>query len=289
MALSDTACRSAKGRQAEYKLSDGGGLYLLVKPSGTRLWNQAYQFSGKQKKLSHGAYPSVSLAEARRLRDEAKKLLASGVDPGANKKVAKLTAVISATNTFGGIADEYLQRIEDEGAAASTVAKNRWLLVDLAGPDLGGQPIADITPAEILVLLQRIERTGRRETARRLRSVIGTVFRLAIATLRAKDNPTLLLRGALKAPRCSTGPRFTDEKCLGALLMAIDAYDGWPTLRSALQFTGLTFARPGEVRGATWAEIDVEEAIWRINGTRTKVRRPHEMPLSRQALDVCAR
>ena len=100
MALTDTACRNAKGRETEYKLSDGGGLYLLVKPSGTRLWNQAYRFSGKQKKLSHGAYPSVSLADARRLRDEARKLLASGVDPGANKKVAKLTAVISATNTF---------------------------------------------------------------------------------------------------------------------------------------------------------------------------------------------
>jgi len=127
MALTDTACRAAKGRETEYKLSDGGGLYLLVKPSGSRLWNQACRFSGKQKKLSHGAYPSVSLAEARRLRDEAKKLLASGVDPGANKKSAKLTAVISATNTFGGIADEYLQRIEDEGAAASTVTKNRWL------------------------------------------------------------------------------------------------------------------------------------------------------------------
>ncbi|MFY9736735.1 MAG: integrase arm-type DNA-binding domain-containing protein, partial [Rhodoplanes sp.] len=286
MALTDTACRAAKGRQTEYKLADGGGLYLLVKPSGSRLWNQAYRFSGKQKKLSHGAYPSVSLAEARRLRDEAKNLLASGVDPGANKKVTKLTAVISATNTFGGIAEEYLQRIEDEGVAASTVTKNRWLLVDLAGPDLGARPIADITPAEVLALLQRIERSGRRETARRLRSVIGTVFRLAIATLRAKDDPTLLLRGALKAPKVQHRAAITDEKHLGALLVAIDAYDGWPTLRCALQFTALTFARPGEVRGATWAEIDVEEAIWRINGARTKVRRPHDVPLSRQALDV---
>jgi hypothetical protein len=272
MALSDTACRTAKGRQADYKLSDGGGLYLLVKPGGSRLWNQAYRFSGKQKKLSHGAYPSVSLAEARRLRDEAKKLLASGVDPGTNKKVAKLTAVISAKNTFGGVAEEYLQRIEDEGAAASTVTKNRWLLVNLAGPDLGARPIAEITPAEILALLQRIERTGRRETARRLRSVIGTVFRLAVATLRAKNYPTLLLRGALKVPKVQLRAAITDEKQLGALLVAIDAYDGWPTLRCALQFTALTFARPGEVRGATWEEIDVEEAVWRINGARTIAR-----------------
>jgi len=200
--------------------------------------------------------------------------------------IPPLIAVISATNTFGGIAEEYLQRIEDEGAAASTVTKNRWLLVDLAGPDLGARPIADITPAEILALLQRIERSGRRETARRLRSVIGTIFRLAVATLRAKDDPTLLLRGALKAPKVQHRAAITDEKHLGALLAAIDAYEGWPTLRCALQFTALTFARPGEVRGATWAEIDVEEAIWRINGARTKVRRPHDVPLSRQALDV---
>lgn len=286
MTLTNMACRTARGRETDYKLSDGGGLYLLVKPSGSRLWNQAYRFGGKQKKLSHGSYPSVSLADARQLRDEAKKLLASGIDPGANKKAAKLTAVISATNTFGGIAEERLQRLEDEGAAASTVSKNRWMLIDLAGPDLGARPIADITPAEILALLQKIERGGRRETARRLRSVIGTVFRLAIATLRAKDDPTLLLRGALRAPKVKHRAAITDEKLLGALLATIDAYDGWPTLRCALQFTALTFTRPGEVRGATWAEINMEEAVWHINGARTKVRRPHDVPLSRQALDV---
>lgn len=286
MTLTNTACRAAKGRETDYKLSDGGGLYLLVRPSGSRLWNQAYRFGGKQKKLSHGSYPSVSLADARQLRDEAKKLLASGIDPGSNKKAAKLTAVISATNTFGGIAEERLQRLEDEGAAASTVAKNRWMLIDLAGPDLGARPIADITPAEILALLQKIERSGRRETARRLRSVIGTVFRLAIATLRAKDDPTLLLRGALRAPKVKHRAAITDERLFGALLATIDAYDGWPTLRCALQFTALTFTRPGEVRGATWAEINMEEAVWRINGARTKVRRPHDVPLSRQALDV---
>ena len=252
--MSDTACRAAKSRETEYKLSDGGGLYLLVKPSGTRLWNQAYRFSGKQKKLSHGVYPSVSLAEASRLRDEAKKLLASGVDPGANKKTAKLTAVISATNTFGGIAEEYLQRIEDEAAAASTVTKNRWLLVDLAGPDLGARPIADITPAEILALLQRIERSRAPEGGAAAASVIGTVFRLAVSTLRAKDDPTLLLRGALTAPKVRRRAAITDEKRLGALLAAIDGYDGWPTLRCALQFAALTFARPGEVRRAAWVK-----------------------------------
>jgi integrase len=284
--MSDAACRAAKAAEREYKLSDGGGLYLLVKPNGTRLWNQAYRFAGKQKKLSHGSYPTVSLADARRLRDEAKKLLASGVDPGANKRIQRLAAVTSAGDTFGGLAAEYLARIEDEGAAPATVSKNRWMLIDLAGPSLGTRPIADITPAEILVLLQQIERTGRRETARRLRSVIGTVFRLAVATLRAKDDPTLPLRGALKAPKVKHRAAITDEKRLGALLAAIDDYDGWPTLRCALQFAALTFARPGEVRGAVWDEMDIENAVWRIDGKRTKVRRPHDVPLSRQALDV---
>jgi integrase len=186
--------------------------------------------------------------------------LASGVDPGANKKVAKLTAVSSATNTFKGIAEEYLQRIEDESVAESTIAKNRRLLVDLAGPDLGARPIADITPAEILAVLQRIERSGRRETARRLRRLISTVFRLAVSTLRAKDDPTVLLRGALMAPKLQHRAAITDEKHLGALLAAIEAYDGWPTLRCALQFTALTFARPGEVRGATWAETRMRQS-----------------------------
>ena len=286
MPLSDTACRAARGADREYKLSDGGGLYLLVKPNGTRLWNQAYRFAGKQKKLSHGSYPTISLADARRMRDEAKRLLASGVDPGANKRLQKAAAMAAADDTFGAVATEYLARIEDEGAASSTVAKNRWLLIDLAGPVLGSRPIADITPAEILVFLQQIERSGRRETARRLRSVIGTVFRLAVATLRAKDDPTQPLRGALKAPKVQHQAAITDEKRLGALLVAIDEYEGWPTLRCALQFAALTFARPGEVRGAVWDEFQLEDAVWRIDGKRTKVRRPHDVPLSRQAIEV---
>jgi integrase len=286
MPLSDTACRSAKGRERDFKLSDGGGLYLLVKPNGNRLWNQAYRFAGKQKKLSHGPYPAVSLAQARALRDDAKRLLASGTDPAAHKKANKLALALSSENTFGRIAAEHLARLEDGGAAPATVAKNRWMLVDLAGPELGHRPISDITAAEILAVLQHVERSGRRETARRLRSVIGTVFRLAVATLRAPGDPTAALRGALQAPKVQHRAAITDEKHLGGLLANIDQYDGWPTLRCALKFTALTFARPGEVRGATWAEIDMENAVWRIDERRTKVRRSHEIPLSRQALDL---
>ena len=175
--------------------------------------------------------------------------------------------MISAEHTFGSLAAEYLARLEDEGAAAATIKKSQWMLVDLAGPSLGLRPIAEIIPSEVLSVLQQIERSGRRETARRLRSMIGAVFRLAVATLRASGDPTFALRGALKAPKVQHGAAITDEKRLGALLAGIDAYDDWPTLRCALQFVALTFARPGEVRDAIWDAIDVENAVWHIDGS----------------------
>ena len=156
---------------------------------------------------------------------------------------------------------------------------------DLAKP-LANRPIAEITAAEVLDLLKRVEKSGRRETARRLRSVIGAVFRLAIATLRATNDPTYALRGALLKPNVKSRAAITDEKKLGGLLRAIDEFDGWVTLRAALKFCALTFARPGEVRGAKRSEINFDKAVWRISAERTKMRRPHDVPLSRQALEV---
>jgi integrase len=183
------------------------------------------------------------------------------------------------------IADEVLANKEANEAAGSTMNKNRWLLKDLAAP-LAGRPIAEITAAEILDLLKRIEKTGRRETARRLRGAIGSVFRYAIVTLRATSDPTLALQGALLTPKVNHRAAIVDEKELGGLLRAIDGYDGWPSLKAALQFIALTFARPGEVRGATRSEIDFDKAVWRIAPERMKMRRPHEVPLSRQAVAV---
>ena len=167
----------------------------------------------------------------------------------------------------------------------ATLAKKRWLLEDLASP-LTDRPIADITPAEVLDLLKRVEKSGRRETARRLRGVIGCVFRLAIVTLRATNDPTFALRGALLRPNVEHRAAIIDEKKLGGLMRSIDAFDGWPTLGAALKFTALTCARPGEVRGAIRSEINFEKAIWRISGDRTKMRRSHDVPLARQALAV---
>ncbi len=183
----------------------------------------------------------MSLAEARAKRDDAKKLISDGVDPAARKKLDRIAAETAARNTFGLVAGEFLSNVEANGAAPSTLAKNKWLLEDLAAP-LANRPVADITAAEVLDLLKRIEKSGRRETARRLRGVMGTVFRLAVVTLRAPSDPTYALQGALlKAkPRAA----ITDEKKFGGLLRAIDQFDGWPTIKAALKLSALTFRSP---------------------------------------------
>ena len=235
--------------------------------------------------LSFDPYPLTTLAEARRKRDEANRLLANGTDPSVQKRQGKIAAGVAARNTFGAVAAEVLANKQANEAASSTLDKNRWLLENLAAP-LSDRPVADITAAEILDLPKRIEKSGRRETARRLRGVIGSFFRYAIVTLRATSDPTLALQGALLAPKVNHRAAITDEKEVGGLLRAIDGYDGWPTLKAALQFTALTFARPGEVRGAVRREFDFEKAVWRIAPERMKMRRPHEVPLSRQAIAV---
>ncbi len=283
MALTDFAIRKAKAQEKPFKLADGGGLHLLVQANGSKLWRLKYRFAGKEKLLSLGPYPVTTLAEARRKRDEAKRLLATGTDPSAQKRQDKIAAGTAARNTFGAIVEEVLSNKEANQAASSTMDKNRWLLQDLAAP-LTERPIADITAAEILDVLKRVEKTGRRETARRLRGAIGSVFRYAMVTLRATQDPTVALQGALLAPRVNHRAAIVDEKAFGGLLRAIDGYDGWPTLKAALQFTALTFARPGEVRGAMRKEFDLDKAVWRIAPERMKMRRPHEVPLSTQAI-----
>ena len=175
--------------------------------------------------------------------------------------------------------------MKQEGAAEGTITKTEWLLKKLAAP-LAKRPIADITPAEILHLLQQIEKSGRRETARRLRGTISTVFKLATVTLRAETDPTIPLHGALKAPQVTGRAAITDEKKFGVLLNALDDYDGWPTIKAAIQFLILTCVRPGEVRGAVRSEFDLDKAVWRIPAERMKMRHPHDVPLSRQALAV---
>ncbi len=283
--LTVLAIEKLKPKEKPYKVSDGNQLSLIVEPAGAKLWRLRYTFGGKEKMLSLGSFPEVSLADARGKRDEALTQLANGINPSDQKKQDRLVAELAGRNTFGAIAEEYVQRLEESGVSEATVNKNRWLLLKLASP-LTKRPIAKITPLEILVLLQKHEKAGHRETAKRLRGVIGAVFRLAIATLRATTDPTYALRGALAAPVVKHRPAITDERQLGVLLAQIDEYTGWPTLKAALQFLALTMARPIEVRHMRRNEVIWPSATWRIPAERMKMRRPHDVPLSKQALEV---
>ncbi len=195
MALSQFAIDRAKPKSRPYMLSDGDGLNLLVRASGNKLWRLRYRFDGKANMISLGSFPEVSLLDARRKRDDAKRLLANGVNPSLTRKMERLTAAVEARNTFGAVADEYVANLEKQDMAEQTITKNRWLLTDLVRP-IRSRPIAEIKPIEILDLLKRIEASGRRDTAHRLRGTIGAVFRYAIATLRAETDPTYALRGA---------------------------------------------------------------------------------------------
>jgi integrase len=283
--LSDVAIRTAKPRDKPYKLSDGGGLYVTVQAGGGKLWRLKYRFCGKEKLLSFGPYPTIPLARAREKREEVKKLLIAGTDPATQKKLDKLAAERAAANTFGAVAAEHLDNLEASGTAEATMVKNRWMLQTLAAP-LAKRPIGEILPIEVLDVLKRIEKSGRRETARKLRGAIGAVFRYAIVTVRATNDPTVSLRGALLRPKVEHRAAITDEHEFGILMHTVDEYDGWPTIRAALQLLALTMTRPGDVRGMRRSEINFEMAVWRIPAERMKMRRPHDVPLSRQALEI---
>ncbi len=285
MPLTDTAIRAAKPGTKPRKLSDGGGLYLLVTTSGSRLWRMNYRFAGKQKTLSFGGYPATTLAVARARRDQSKALLSAGDDPSAHMRLEKMARQSAAQNSFNAVADEYLAKQEREGRAAATLKKTSWLL-DFARSDLGRRPIADLTAAEILTVLRKVEARGKLETARRLRSTIGSVFRYAIATARAENDPTFALRGALTTPTVKPRAAITDEPGFGALLRAIDAFDGQATTAAALKLLALLFSRPGELRAAEWSEFDFDERTWTIPAIRAKMRRAHCKPLSDQAVTI---
>lgn len=285
MALSDTAIRSAKPMDKPYKLADGGGLFLMVNPNGSRLWRLKYRMAGKEKLLSIGSYPAVSLAMARDARMEAKRKLASGIDPSEAKQAARREDAEAASNTFRIIATEYLDKIRREGRADATMAKLEWLLA-LAYPDLGDKPIRDLKAPVILEALRKIEARGTHETARRLRSTIGTVFRFAVATARADGDPTSALKGALINPKVKHHAAILDRTQLGGLMRAIAGFEGQPTTKAALELMALLVPRPGELRMARWQEFDLTKAIWTIPAERAKMRREHRVPLPARAIAI---
>lgn len=285
MALNDIAIRTAKHGPKPIKLADEKGLFLLLQPSGGKLWRLKYRIGGKEKKLGLGRYPDISLKEARRRRDEARTAIALGRDPSEEKKQATLAASQKASATFEAVANEYLDKAAREGREAVTIKKSRWLL-SLLTPTLGPSAIADIAPAQLLSALQTVEQKGHYETARRMRSLAGRIFRYAVATSRASSDPTSVLRGALIAPRVKHHSAILDAAQVGALLRAIDAYSGQELTRLALQLTPHVFVRPGELRRAEWSEFAIDRAIWTIPASKMKMRAPHAVPLSRQAVDI---
>jgi integrase len=269
------------------KLSDGGGLLLWIEPTGAKRWRMAYRFAGKQKSLAFGSYPATSLAEARAARDAARKLLAAGIDPSQHKRATRAAQAVAQASTFGIVGGELLDKKRREGKAAKTLKKLEWLLTDLAAP-LAQRPVAEISAAEILTVLQAVESRGRHETARRLRSTIGEVFRRAASTGRAQGDPTTVLRGALTTPRVQHRPAIIEPKAFGELLRAIDGYQGAPETRLALQLLSLTFVRPGELRTAEWSEfdLDAEQPTWIIPAAKMKMRREHKVPLAPPAVVI---
>lgn len=285
MPLTDTAIRKAKPGARTIKLSDSGGLQLHVHPKGSKYWRLAYRYDGKQKSLSFGVYPEVSLAEARRRREAARSLLRDGKDPMVQKRAEKLARAIAAGNTFAAVADELLAKMAREGRAETTLKKTKWLF-DFARPLIGNRPIGEISAAEVLAVLRKVEVRGRLETARRLRSTIGTVFRYAIATARADNDPTFALRGALTTPKVKPRAAVTEPKAVGALLRSVWGYEGQPVTKAALQLMAYLFPRPGELRLAEWPEFDFETGVWSIPAPRMKMRRPHKVPLPSQAIAI---
>jgi len=285
MPLSDLKVRKIKQRSKPFRISDGWGLYLLVRPSGSKAWQFRYQFMGKEKLLSLGTYPTVSLADARSKRDDAKRLLADGIDPSVQKQLDRIDAQVKARMTFKEIAEEYYQGLVERELAPSTLRKKRWHIEDLAKA-LHNRPIDQITAAELLFLLKPIEKSGRRETAKKLRATISAIFRLAMVTMRAPADPSAVLKDALLPPKVKGRAAITDEKEFGKLLRRLDEYTGWPVIPAAMKFQILTCTRPGETRGAKKHEFDLEARIWRIPPERMKMRREHKVPLSRQAFDI---
>lgn len=283
MPLTAMALTHAKPREKAYKLSDERGLYLLVTTEGHRYWRFNYRFGGKYRTIAFGVYPDVSLADARAKRDAARKILAAGEDPVEWRKREEREAKAKAADTFKLIAEEWVARLETEGRAESTLTKTRWLL-DFAYPTLGPRPISQITATDLLAVLRGIEARGRHETAIRLRGMLGTIFRYAIATGRAQRDVSFDLRGALIQPKTSHRAALLEAKQVGPLLRAIEGYDGQPTVAIALRLAPHLFVRPGELRTAEWTEFDLDACVWTIPGHKTKMRRAHRVPLSRQAL-----
>lgn len=284
--LTNTEIRNLQPKDKQYKAADSGGMYLDIRPNGAKYWRLKYRFGGKEKLLALGVYPDVGLKDARNRRDDAKRLIDEGIDPGQQRKVEKLTAVLSAANTFEAIALEWQEQNEKHWAPI-TAHKIKAAFESYVLPHLGALPIADVTPAALLAMVRKVEATGKNETAHRLRAWCSQVFRYGIQTQRCDRDPAADLKGALKSAKTTHRAALPAAELPNFLRKLNDASVRIEyRTRLALRLLVLTFVRPGELRATAWSEFDTEKAEWRIPAERMKMKEEHIVPLSKQAIAV---
>lgn len=285
-ALTARAVDTLKPGEKPVRVSDGGGLFLEVRPNGAKYWRQAYRFGGKQKQLAHGVYPAVSLALARERRAEAMALLARGTDPGA-VKAAKKQSPEGGAPTFAFAADAWLKA--SAGPPKSTRARHERALRHHLIPRFGNKPVAELTAADVLAALTAVADAGKHETAHKMKSTVSQIMRFAALRGWASNDPTHLIRNALPKYEAKHHPHLESEEAIGALCRSIRSYPALlPHTRQALELLLLTFVRPGELCGARWEEfeLDGDDPVWRIPAERMKKKRPHNVPLARQAVEL---
>jgi len=282
--LTATAVKSAKPTDKPVKMADGGGLYLEVRASGGKYWRMKYRFAGKEKLLAIGTYPEISLADARKAREKAKERLSEGVDPSMAKQLERKLGQQVAANTFQLVAQEWLERVHQHDVVPDHYQRNRRRLERDAFPVLGKRPLSEISAAELLACLRRIEDRGHVETAHRVKALCGQVFRYGISTGRAERDPTPDLRGALRPHRPQHFAALTEPSAVAELLRAIDGYGGQPVTIAALQIAPMVFTRPGELRQARWSDIDLDNALWSFTASKTD--QPLLVPLPSQAVAI---
>jgi integrase len=284
--LTDLKLRSIKPTQKIQKLSDGRGLQFWVTPAGGKYWRMEYRFDNKKKLFSIGPYPEVSAAAARDAASRAREQLREGVDPSERKKELTKATIAAAEHAFGSLAKQLVEKKRKEGRAIVTLTKMNWIFGKIEA-DLGHRPIQEITTRDIVAVLKREEEAGNLETARRMRTVIGEVFRYAMQHGLVTSDPVQATRGAIAQPRPRNHPAIIDPQELAKLLRLMDEYSHRNQLcGAALQLMCLLYPRPGELRQAEWSEFDLEKAVWTIPASRTKMRRPHAKPLATQAVEI---
>ena len=285
MALTELVVKKQKATHKPIKLTDGGGLFLLVQPNGAKYWRLAYRYCGKQKTLALGVYPDTSLSDARERRETARKVLANGADPSAVKKAQKAAVVALTENSFEIVACEWLSKFSKNWKESHTRTVSVRLKNDIL-PWLGARLIGEINAPELLVVLRRIESRGALDTAHRVSAICGQIFRYAIATGRALRDPSADLKGALPPYRIRHLAALTDPLKIGKLMRDIEGYTGTFIVRCAFKLSPLVFLRPIELSRAEWTEIDLEKAEWRIPPGKMKMKALHIIPLSTQAVAI---